>query len=248
MPRMDGQSGAAESPRLPAASPVGNIACPLGPMASPHLTTPAWLDAQPNGFPSNPAPRGGYAGGEVTPGGDGLGSLNSLGGLGDIGRWGWEVGSECGSLPSAWSKPSTMHSGHSSRKSISSAAGDGLLPGLIEGQRLSTVKPSSLPTAGGKIVVSLRKEVPQEYWDHVEIVLVSGPDQVRLKPTGIKKGKKLCVEVPSGLTSGDYDVRLSFHSKILHGAIPLAIHDGEASSNEDMSNDEITEGLKQLGK
>ena len=32
------------------------------------------------------------------------------------------------------------------------------------------------------------------YWDTLSIVLVNLPVQITLKPTGIKKGKKLCVE------------------------------------------------------
>jgi hypothetical protein len=176
---------------------------------SPHLTTPAWSNADHEVSVGNSGAVGGY-----------------LGGLGQVDQWAWEMGSEAGSVPSVWSKASTQNSNASSLKSrISTAAGDGLIPGLIEGQRLSYVKPTSLSVAGGKIVVCLRKQVPQGYWEHVGIVLVSGPIQVRLKPTGIKKGKKLCVEVPAGLKLGDYDVRLSFSNKILHGAIPLAIRD-----------------------
>ena len=72
------------------------------------------------------------------------------------------------------------------------------------------------------------------------IVLVNGPVQKKLvlatqilkahephstlrtaalRPTGVKKGKKLCVEVPSGMEAGDYDVRLSFGEKIIHGVV-----------------------------
>lgn len=169
---------------------------------------------------------------QVPRGDAGLPSSSLLGGLSQIDQWAWEMGSEAGSVPSAWSNPSTVHS---SRSRVSNAAGDGLIPGLIEGQRLSTVKPSSVSTRGGKVIVSLRKEVPQGYWDSLEIVLVRGPMQKRLKPTGIKKGKKLCVQVPEGLQPGDYDVRLSFAEKLIHGAIPLAVRDGEA---EEASEDE----------
>eukprot|EP00448_Togula_jolla_P007449 CAMPEP_0170606482 /NCGR_PEP_ID=MMETSP0224-20130122/20536_1 /TAXON_ID=285029 /ORGANISM="Togula jolla, Strain CCCM 725" /LENGTH=238 /DNA_ID=CAMNT_0010931567 /DNA_START=8 /DNA_END=724 /DNA_ORIENTATION=+ len=223
------------SPQLPYASPVGDIACPLGPAMSPHLTTPAWPPAwaaeTSDGFPAR-APNTGNRG------------PSQLAELMEIDKWAWEVGSEAGSLPSAWSKPSTMASSkHSSR--ISSTTGDGLIPGLVDGQRLSGVKPSSVPTAGGKVVVSLRKEVPQGYWDNLEIVLVNGPVQVRLKPTGIKKGKKLCVEVPAGLQTGDYDVRLSFHNKIIHGAIPLSVRDGE-SDDEEVSEGELADNVRNL--
>ena len=51
-----------------------------------------------------------------------------------------------------------------------------------------------------------RKQVPQGYWENIGIVLVNGPTQVRLKPTGIKKGKKLCVEVPVGVYSTQQDI------------------------------------------
>jgi len=150
-----------------------------------------------------------------------------MGALSQVDQWAWEMGSEAGSIPSVWSKASTSQNSNASslKQRVATAAGDGLIPGLIEGQRLSYVKPTSVSAAGGKIVVCLRKQVPQGYWEHIGIVLVNGPTQVRLKPTGIKKGKKLCVEVPSGLKLGDYDVRLSFAQKILHGAIPLAVRD-----------------------
>lgn len=208
------------APQMPRASPIGEIACPLGapgPNMSPHLTTPAWPYADHEAA----APATGMSMG-------GLGGLGGFGGsLSQVDQWAWEMGSEAGSVPSVWSKASTQNSNASSLKSkMSTAAGDGLIPGLIEGQRLSYVKPTSLGAGGGKIVVCLRKQVPQGYWEHIGIVLVNGPTQVRLKPTGIKKGKKLCVEVPPGLKLGDYDVRLSFAQKILHGAIPLAIRDG----------------------
>eukprot|EP00434_Breviolum_minutum_P015531 symbB.v1.2.013677.t1/scaffold971.1/size148033/5 len=170
---------------------------------------------------------------------------------GDMNEWAWEMGSQC-SVPSAWSKPSTLHS---SVSKLSSATGDGLIPGLVDGQRLSSVKPISVPTSGGKVVVSLRKEaelfepsgdmcdlfiawksqVPQGFWDRLAIFLVNGPVQKRLTPTGVKRGKKLCVEVPSGMEPGDYDVRLAFGEKIIHGAIPLAVRDGDGEE-EDFSD------------
>lgn len=80
-------------------------------------------------------------------------------------EWAWEMGSQC-SVPSAWSKPSTVHS---SVSKLSSATGEGLIPGLVDGQRLSTVKPAWVPTTGGKVVVSLHKEVPQGFWDRREL-------------------------------------------------------------------------------
>jgi len=132
-------------------------------------------------------------------------------------------------MPSAWSKATTSQNSNASQSSnsqLKSSAGDCLIKGLIEGQRLSYVKPRSVGTCGGKLVVCLRKQVPEGYWERLGIVLVNGPAQVHLNPTGIKKGKKLCVEVPAALQLGDYDVRLSFSGNILHGAIPLAIRDG----------------------
>jgi len=199
------------APQMPRASPLGELACPLGaperagPNMSPHLTTPSWRYQDVSPSRSNAC---------------------SMGGLSQVDQWAWELGSDAGSVPSVWSKASTQNTGASSLKSkMTTAIGDGLIPGLIEGQRLSYVKPASLSVAGGRIVVCLRKQVPEGYWEQIGIVLVNGPSQVRLKPTGIKKGKKLCVEVPDGLSLGDYDVRLSFANKILQGAIPLAIRD-----------------------
>jgi len=209
-----------EAPTLPGASPIGGLACPLGQNMSPSLTTPNCGNAvcSPGGFVGSP---------EMTP----FSSAQSkLGGLSEMDEWAWEMGSQQ-SVPSAWSHPSTVHS---SVSKVSSAGG-GLIPGLAEGQRLSSVKPTGVPISGGKIVVKLRKEVPQGYWDRLEIILVNGPSQKRLKPTGVKKGKTLCIEVPAGMKPGDYDVRLVFAEKMLHGAIPLSIGDGcdEESEDED---------------
>jgi len=211
-----------KAPQPKSASPIGDVACPLG-AAFPHLTTPGWgraeeLDGEsPMGRP---------------PPGPGL-----IGGLAGVDQWAWEMGSEAGSVPSVWSRSQattkTQSSMASSQKTrLSTAAGDGLIPGLVEGQRLSTVKPSSVKTSGGKVVVCLRKEVPEGYWEYVGIVLVNGPAQVKLKPTGIKKGKKLCIEIPPGLKPGDYDMRLSFHDKMVHGAIPLAVRGNEDGSDD----------------
>jgi len=214
-----------KAPVLPQASPISEIACPLGeraragPNMSPNLTTPAWAHAMESHAPPK-----------------------QEGGLNMVDQWAWEMGSEAGSVPSVWSKATSQSSHPSSLKSrIATANGDGLIPGLIEGQRLSYVKPTSVSASGGKIVVCLRKQVPQGYWEHLDIVLVSGPTQVFLKPTGIKKGKKLCVEVPAGLQIGDYDVRLSFAKKILHGAIPLAVRDGPDEQYDEVipEDDEI---------
>ncbi|CAE7306685.1 unnamed protein product [Symbiodinium necroappetens] len=202
-----------EAPMLPEASPLGGLICPLGPNASPTLTTPQCGDYSPKGF------------GDVS-------KQSKLGALSDMNEWAWEMGSQC-SVPSAWSKPSTVHS---SISKLSTATGEGLIPGLVDGQRLSSVKPCAVPTSGGKVVVSLRKEVPQGFWDRLGIVLVNGPVQKKLVPTGVKKGKKLCVEVPAGMESGDYDVRLAFGEKIIHGAIPLAVRDGDEEADEDLDD------------
>lgn len=213
--------GMLKAPNMPAASPLGELADPLGVAMSPHLTTPAWGHASEQGA-NRPA-----------PGGRGSGIL---GGLSQVDQWAWEVGSEAGSMPSVWSAATTSVQSSSLKSRIATASGDGLIPGLIEGQRLSYVKPTIVPTVGGRVVVGLRKQVPQGFWELIGIVMVNGPKQVKLKPTGIKKGKKLCIEVPPGLVLGDYDVRLSFDGKILHGAIPLAIRDGEEV--EDAIDDE----------
>lgn len=212
------------TPKLPCASPVGELVCPLGEAPDPRLTTPAW--------PSADATQGSFFGGAPAAAASEL-----IGGLSQIDSWAWEMGSEAGTIPSAWSKATSRQTGQSNARSISSATGDGLIPGLVDGQRLSTVKPSTVPTAGGKIVVSLRKEVPQGYWDTISVVLVNLPVQVTLKPTGIKKGKKLCIEVPPGMKPDDYDVRLKFGEKIIQGSIPLCIRDGDGAEEMDDDDD-----------
>ena len=85
-------------------------------------------------------------------------------------------------------RPSTVQSSASRsslRSRISATDGDSVIPGLIEGQRLSYVKPLLVSCdSGGKVVVGMKKQVPQGFWDYIEVALVNGPDQVKLKPTG----------------------------------------------------------------
>jgi hypothetical protein len=167
---------------------------------------------------------------------------SAQGSLAQVDQWAWEVSSDAGSMPSAWSRPSTVQSSASRsslRSRISANDGDSVIPGLIEGQRLSYVKPLVVSCdSGGKVVVGMKKQVPQGFWDYIEVALVNGPDQVKLKPTGIKKGKKLCVEVPSGLAPGDYDVRLVFAQKILHGAITLTLRRGGAEVDDEFDDED----------
>lgn len=219
-----------EAPRLPIASPVGDILNPIGQAIDPRLTTPGWAPAK-FAEPSGPGWPGGAGGA-------------AIGGLSQVDTWAWEMGSEAGSVPSAWSKPTTARTGQSGTSKLSSATGvDGLIPGLVDGQRLHHVKPSSVPTRGGKIVVSLRKEVPQGYWDTLSIALVNLPVSLTLKPIGIKKGKKLCCEVPPGMKPDDYDVRLKFGDRMIQGAIPLTVRGDDEEGDDDMEDDEDLKDL-----
>ncbi|CAD7922456.1 unnamed protein product [Amoebophrya sp. A25] len=146
----------------------------------------------------------------------------------DIFGWSWECGSDVGSLPSVWSRASTQRSSASSLtgQTPSTLAG-------IDGQRLIYIKPQEVYSAnGGTVVIGLRKEIPEQWWNHVEILLVSGPTQLPLKPSGIRKGKKLCIKVPPNLESKDYDVRVVFAGRILHGAIPLAVRGDSDNESE----------------
>lgn len=104
----------------------------------------------------------------------------------------------------------------------------------------SYIKPQEVPVAeGGTVIIGLRKEIPEMWWNQVEILLVGGKEgQVTLKPSGIRKGKKLCIRVPPGLECRDYDVRVVFAGKILHGAIPLAVRGDSDSENEDEDEEE----------
>lgn len=150
-------------------------------------------------------------------------NLMSGSGLHVVEQWAWEVNSDAGSLPSVWSKASTP---------VCNVEGDGLVPGLIEGQRLSYVKPCTVLASGGRVVISLRREVPQGYWDRIDILLIQDHTQVKLAPIGIKKGRKLAVEVPAGMKLGDYDVRLSLSGRVLHGAVQLTVGDVIEEGND----------------
>lgn len=74
----------------------------------------------------------------------------------------------------------------------------------------SYIKPQEVPQAtGGTVVIGLRREIPERFWSFLEILLVGGTGgQISLKPSGIKRGKKICIRVPSGMECRDYDVRV----------------------------------------
>merc|ERR1712137_1063132 len=122
-----------------------------------------------------------------------------------------------GSAPAVWSKPSITSS------LISTVEGEGLISGLVEGQRLSHITPCIMSTHGGLAVVSLRREVPHGYWNRINIILVQDSTQIKLKPVGVRKGKKFAIEIPPGMNTGDYDLHLSFGGRMLHGALQLTL-------------------------
>lgn len=160
--------------------------------------------------------------------GDGVALNGQAGGksaFSDVFGWSWECGSEVGSIPSVWSKATSMRSGSTSKFGASALSGDG--------QRLIYIKPQEVSQAdGGTVIIGLRREIPEAWWNQVEILLVGGKEgQVTLKPSGIRKGKKLCIKVPPNLECRDYDVRVVFAGKILHGAIPLAVTGNDDDSD-----------------
>lgn len=239
---------APEPPNLPLASPLmRNDVCnpvkfpqppsshdaePLQNLDAPFLQTPALSAHQALAYPGR--------GGSIDFGPMGGSSLMADAGLAlqghlpgppggqqkppfsDIFGWSWECGSDVGSLPSIWSRASTQRSGSSY-----ALAGDG--------QRLIFIKPQEVSGAtGGTVVIGLKKEIPEQWWNHVEILLVGGKEgQLKLKPSGIRKGKKLCIKVPPALECRDYDVRVVFGGKILHGAIPLAVRGDDSESEKE---------------
>lgn len=120
--------------------------------------------------------------------------------------------------------------------SLAAPQGNGLIPGLTEGQRLKGVKPKEVSsTAGGRIVVTLNKAVPQGYWSHVQIAMVptsgTGGEARTLKPTGMKKGKKLCIEVPADLAVGDYDLRLVISAYYVPGSLVFSVSDEDVEED-----------------
>lgn len=229
------------APHLPQASPVGNPAV-LNPVRSgpsrgtlnpsefstPYLQTPALTAHESLAYPG--------AGGSIdlsALGGDptfgsGLGSSLPSGKtpFSDVLGWGWELGSDVGSVPSVWSRASTS-------RSVQGLSGDG--------QRLIYIKPQEVAAStGGTVVIGLRKEIPEQLWSHVEILLVGGQEgQLKLQPCGIRRGKKLAIKVPPNLDPRDYDVRVVFGGKILHGAIPLAVRGEESDDNSEEGEGEM---------
>jgi len=183
----NGHQGAPEAPNLPQASPLlrndvsnpvkfpqqhGEVANPIGfggPESAPVLQTPALSAHQALQYPGRGgsidfgAVGGSTAFGNLNDGlslqGHGIGSTagqNGKGQFSDIFQWGWECGSDVGSVPSIWSKASTAKSHQSSNFS-----GDG--------QRLIFIKPQEVRSEqGGTVIIGLKKEIPEQFWNHVE--------------------------------------------------------------------------------
>jgi hypothetical protein len=89
--------------------------------------------------------------------------------------------------------------------------------------KIKYVKPMNIPDSGGTVVVGLHSELPQAQWGDMRVMLVGERGKSsELEPTGIRKGRKLCVKIPP-VEPMDYDVRLVFQGRILHGSIPIGV-------------------------
>jgi hypothetical protein len=149
-----------------------------------------------------------------------------LGDLQDAFCWSWEVQSEL-SVPSAWSAKTGTHTLKSSKShnTMTSGASGSEIPL----PKIKYVKPLNVPDSGGTVVVGLHAELPQAQWGDMRVMLVAeNGTSVQLEPIGIRKGRKLCVKI-GPLDPMDYDVRLVFQGRILHGSIPIGVEPSVAT-------------------
>jgi len=222
-----------ETPQLPFASPNCGVTNPVSMPnhgGSPNLITPmtgiahpmmgmnfSAMHPSPNANPKNSAQ---------------FCSCNRRAGESCSFCWSWDCRSET-SAPSLWSAASTRMS-FRSKASGQYVVGQEL-DACIDGQRLLYVRPQQLTTSGGKVYIELIRTIPQPLYSEIEVLLVAGKQgMINLKPEAIRKGKKLCVQIPNGLDEGqDYDVRVKFAGKMLHGSFPLEIRDLERGGESD---------------
>eukprot|EP00397_Hematodinium_sp_SG-2012_P019689 GEMP01020245.1.p1 GENE.GEMP01020245.1~~GEMP01020245.1.p1 ORF type:complete len:380 (-),score=70.51 GEMP01020245.1:1460-2599(-) len=211
-----------DAPILPTASPnIGLLPPVVSKDGQPSLLTPAYPAPHPlSGIPGMHQPMVGPQGSTS------FCSCNKRKGESCTFCWAWDLRSET-SAPSLWS--ASAASTRISMRSQKPPSGHYVIgenvDACIEGQRLLYVRPQSLTTTGGKVYIELIRTIPQPLYSEIEVLLVAGKQgTVTLKPEAIKKGKKLCVMIPSGLAEEqDYDVRVKFAGKTLHGSFPLEI-------------------------
>jgi hypothetical protein len=149
-----------------------------------------------------------------------------MGSLNEVFSWSWDVTSEA-SVPSVWSAKtrSTLPGSGSIGTNLSAAGGADTSTLMIK-----YVKPLTLMDAGGTVVVGLNCELPHAQWSEIRIMLVAENGESKtLEPSGIRKGRKLAVKIPP-LKPMDYDVRLVFHGRILHGSIPIGVEPSQSAS------------------
>ncbi|EER05455.1 hypothetical protein Pmar_PMAR011477 [Perkinsus marinus ATCC 50983] len=143
---------------------------------------------------------------------------------------------------------------------ISLSSGVSISGNWLQGQRIHYVKPDCIPSRGGAtVVVGLKREIPQDMWNALEIVFrrhdrrpstrnspqlgtARPPDSPQaipagfvktFKPEGIRKGKKLAVKIRGDLPPGDYDVSVCFAGRMLHGTLPIEVVDKKELSDRD---------------
>jgi hypothetical protein len=121
--------------------------------------------------------------------------------------WAWEP-SESQSLPrSAWSNAT-------SRSALTSAP-------WTAGQRVLWASPERAHPAS-IVVVALKREVPQELWDTLELRL-SSSETISLRPHGVRRGRRVAVSLPADLPLGDYDLSVHYGAAVLPGRLALEI-------------------------
>ncbi|KAF4679761.1 hypothetical protein FOZ63_007596 [Perkinsus olseni] len=178
--------------------------------------------------------------------------------------WAWEPSEAGSSMPSVWSQATSrltsgaLSSGVYSKISLSS--GVTISGNWLQGQRIHYVKPDCIPSKGGAtVVVGLKKEIPQDMWNALEIVFrrhdrrpttrnspqlgtARPPDSPQaipagfvktFKPEGIRKGKKLAVKIRGDFPPGDYDVSVCFAGRMLHGTLPIEVVEKKELNDRD---------------
>ncbi|CEM15038.1 unnamed protein product [Vitrella brassicaformis CCMP3155] len=136
---------------------------------------------------------------------------------------GLSVSSQLSSIGSISNNASTVPSGSTN------SGGHPQPDGAPSRQRLLYINPGTINPSGGEVVICVKKDIKPDAYDQVLIHLVSTNGQVvTLRPKGIRKERKLSVQIPA-LPAADYDVRLAYGCKVLHGAIPLGVRDNSDS-------------------
>jgi hypothetical protein len=82
-----------------------------------------------------------------------------------------------------------------------------------------------LAVPGAVVVLAVKRQVPQENWQTLEVRLrhLSSDLLLTLKPQGVRKGRKIAFSTPEKLAPGEFEVQLACGDLAFPGVLVLEI-------------------------